>query len=464
MYLRHIDARMFGLWLASGGVIAWLGLLDLGIAGVMGQRIAAAYGRQDYQDIGLYYFNGQLFQGLAMILLVFVSAVVARVLPVVLGAAPTEQTTLSLAIFLSAVSTALTFLNNGQQNAANALQRPLIPMANAIGGRLLAVAMTVGLLGRGKGLVALPLGLLFGAAFVFVLNFLYVTRVVRQFPSPLRWDRRVFTDILRLSPAIFAGKTGNALVSQIEPTLIALMIAPEAAIAFSVTKRAADTIQNIVDRLVGSVTAGFSHLYAGSEANRAAQVADTIFAVCLGAAVVCLSCYVMLNHGFTRLWVGERYFAGNAVTALVALSAASLVMGNLFTMLLGSTGDIATPNVAVLIEAGLRLLMMAVFLWWFGMKGLPLATLITSGAMAAWLWYRLRSRLLSPSILQLSRNQVVAIISVMLASIVVSKRFSAEGWFSLVLVGLATVAIVGSLLLVLSKPLRNTLSHAIARR
>jgi O-antigen/teichoic acid export membrane protein len=462
MYLRHIDGHLYGLWLASGGILTWLGLMDLGVAGVMGQRVAAAYGRRNYREVGRYYFNAQVFQVLLMFVLVAASAMMGWKLPRLIGAGADEQQILGRAVFLAGLAMGLMFMNNGQHNTAGALQRPLVTMLSITSGRILGVTVTVVLLLRSYGLVALPIGLLVGAAFTLIVNLFYVTRLVRGLGGKPEWNRHVFDDILRLSPAVVAAKIGDALVGQIEPVLIAIMIAPEAAIVFTLTKRAADTIENILDRITGSVTAGFAHLYAEGDVRRAGEVLNIVCSISLAVGVICLAAYVALNHSFIRLWVGERYFAGGVVTLLVAMSAATQVFGNLFSMLLGATGDIAVPSVTNVIEAICRLALMALLLSWFGMVGLPLATIVSCGGMTYWLARRIRFRLGCETCMRISGLEGALFSVVALGAAGVGAVLLVERWESFIVAVAVVVGVTAAVVTAVQPALRTRLRAIVA--
>ena len=53
LYLRFIPFEVYGAWLASGNMLAWLSTIDPGLTLVLQQRIAAAYGNQDFKAIGM---------------------------------------------------------------------------------------------------------------------------------------------------------------------------------------------------------------------------------------------------------------------------------------------------------------------------------------------------------------------------------------------------------------------------
>lgn len=47
LYLRYSSEMTFGVWLATGNLVAWLSLVDPGLNAVIQQRIAAAYASGD---------------------------------------------------------------------------------------------------------------------------------------------------------------------------------------------------------------------------------------------------------------------------------------------------------------------------------------------------------------------------------------------------------------------------------
>lgn len=393
LYLHYVGERLYGLWLATGGIIVWLGMLDLGIASLMQQRIAAAYGKEDSKGIGLYYFNGFLLQ-LALMSILFIAAVIlAQFLPHLLKATPEEASILVWCIILASFSLCLTILNYGQMAIFNALQRPLFPGLMLIFGGIITICVIIFLFYQGWGLYAIPSGMLAGALSTFVVDIIYGISLVRKAGGHFRLDRVIMLDMLKLSPAMAVSTFGSALVGRIEPTLITLMMGPEVAVAFTLTKRAGDIVKMILDKFVGSVSAGFSHLYAEGDKQKAGRIFNQLMTTCFSVGLVCLGLYVVGNKSFISLWVGKEFYSGQIVTGLVALSIMMLVFSNLVSYLLGATGDIAKPSLMVGAEAVIRLLLMALLLPQIGVAGLPLAVVISCGIFFGIFYLRMVRRL-----------------------------------------------------------------------
>ena len=60
LYIRYLGADTYGLWLASGGILGMLGLINFGISSMLVQRIASAYGKNDLDQAGAYFISGMV--------------------------------------------------------------------------------------------------------------------------------------------------------------------------------------------------------------------------------------------------------------------------------------------------------------------------------------------------------------------------------------------------------------------
>jgi hypothetical protein len=51
LYLKYIDFKLYGAWLATGNVAAWLLLADAGFSDILRQRTAHLYGQPTEQEL-----------------------------------------------------------------------------------------------------------------------------------------------------------------------------------------------------------------------------------------------------------------------------------------------------------------------------------------------------------------------------------------------------------------------------
>ena len=314
---------------------------------------------------------------------------------------------------------------------------------------LVGLLTTIVLLLENWGLWAIPAGLLARNILLFFGNLIYSLWLIIRADGKLLYNRAVMLDMIRLSPALFASKFGSGLVGSIEPTLITVMVQPELAAAFAITKRAVDIIKLVLDRIAGAVFSGFSHLYGEGEVRKAADVAGRVMTLLFSAGLICMSAYIAGNASFVGLWVGEAHFAGPEVTVLLAISVFITVTSNLISYLLGATGDIATPSLLIGAEAVIRVVLMALLLSSLGLVGLPVATIISS-SLVTLLFSKRFVRRLSLTIPQFTKlfHSLCMLIVIGGSAVAFQHLIKCTQWWQLIITMLGFVTISGAFLLV----------------
>jgi len=85
LYLRYIDYKLFGAWLATGSIISWLGLVDAGMSDIVRQRTARVYGARDFEQAGKTIGTSMVCIATVGLLPFLISIGIAPFLPVIFG-------------------------------------------------------------------------------------------------------------------------------------------------------------------------------------------------------------------------------------------------------------------------------------------------------------------------------------------------------------------------------------------
>jgi O-antigen/teichoic acid export membrane protein len=387
LYLHFIGVRMYGLWLASGGILAWLAFMDMGMGSLLIQRVSSAYGRREYNQTASYFVNGLVVYGVLDLLFLSLVLGLSFFIADWFGAEGEEAFVLRSCFQLAGIAAAAQFLNNCLRGFAQSLQRPLFPILCIISFRILGLGATVLLLYQDYRLWAIPTGLLINAIPVFVLNICYSLRLTRELGGVSKIDKTIILNFFQLSPALLASRVGQSMVKNIEPTLIAIILTPELAPAFVITKRAADMVEQLVQVIDGSTFPSFAHLYAEGGIKKSQRAISRIMTLCFGAGLIGFGTYVAANQAFVQLWVGSEYFLGQAVTLLMALGLLTMVINQFLSRFIIGTGDITYPSLLIFGEAVVRVILMAGLLYGLGLVGLPLGMLM-SCMIFGWIYYK----------------------------------------------------------------------------
>lgn len=390
LYLTYLGERLYGLWLGTGGIIAVLSFLDMGIASLVIQRVSREYGKKNYDGISAYFFSGMLINVFFMLILLISGYILSLNLSHFFTQMnPGETGILIKAFQVALIALIFGLMNNLIEGTLNALQKPLFGKITQIIAAFLGLITTYVLLVVKETVLAIPAGMMVRAVASLLPNMVYLFLLftknhIKLFT--LRWQTT--KDYLLLTPNLFLSKVGTSLVGNIEPTLINMFLTPEIAVYFSVTKKAGGLIKTILDRVGGVLYPSMAHMFADSMLEKYRSFCLKLINYLLPAAILAFSAFVILNKSFVALWVGSENYLGDLMTALIALSLILNYFSNILSYLLSSTGDIKIPSNSVFFESMIKLGLLYLMLQFFGIYGLPVAIAFTSAIFITIYTYR----------------------------------------------------------------------------
>ena len=390
LYLKFLGAGLYGYWLATGGILAWLGLFDFGVAGIMKQRCSHAYGEKDYEKACGYFSHGMLaYMAMTGIILVACFSLSYAIGPIF--RIPFETRTVIRHCFLLAgVGLVTSVMRDGLVSFSQAVQRPQLTMYTSVAAQLLHFGVCLWLILAGWGLYSIPVGLiarnLAGNTYIAIR----AIGLFRAMGGKLKLDRAIVKDYLKIGPVLVFSRLGSQSLARIEPALITLFLRPELATAYVITKKLAEIMQGFVSSIRGAVLPGFAHLYAQQKEARTQAIYRTLVDAVLWGTIASLAVYICTNKVFIGMWVGPAQFAGTGLTVLIAVSVLATNLMGTESELYAATGAMGTSSVALTIESFVRMGSMAALLPMLNLKGLPLAAIISS--TVAFAFFKSRTR------------------------------------------------------------------------
>ena len=105
--LHHVGVRLYGYWLASGEVLAYAAMADLGVMGVVPWLIAEADGRNDRQGIRRLMSTGFCAAIVVAVIYAILVLVLWRIAPAVLKLEPADRAAIAGPLTLIAAVTAI---------------------------------------------------------------------------------------------------------------------------------------------------------------------------------------------------------------------------------------------------------------------------------------------------------------------------------------------------------------------
>ena len=379
LYLHYLGDRLYGFWLATGGVLALIAMVDVGASVVTLQRCAAAFGRKELASVTQYFWHGALVMAGVLALFWVTVIAVGLVIQEWLQIDPVFQRIIIHCFYVTSIATMVHLANDFMRCFASALQRNHIPVfAQTLGDLVSLLGILLALLLFELGLWALVLGALLRTLVPFVINLLHTRLMLRSLGQRNRWSAVIFKDYMSMTPAILAAKASGQFAQNLPAVLITRAIGPEAMVAFTVTMRVVLMVQSFINHALGGLYGACSHYFNDPTVAHERQC-ETLAQIARGyfvASVVGVSLYALFNHGFIAIWISETQFAGQLFSCLAALASFIQVRNSLFVGLGISVGEIRSVEFTQFFEQTFRIVLIVLGIYAVGLLGVPLAIII----------------------------------------------------------------------------------------
>jgi O-antigen/teichoic acid export membrane protein len=391
LYLHFVGAHLYGLWMASGGILGMLGVLNFGIGNMLIQRVANAYGRQDLPKAGVYFVNGMLVYLIIVFIFMIVGLFLSFFLPALLRVSGGINLQLRGCFQLAVVAAGAGIVNECLRGFAQALLRPVFSMVAIAVSRIIGIVITTVLLFRDAGLWAIPVGMLVTEIMILIAGLVQTLTLFRELRARVVLDAAIIKEYLHLGGAMFIARLGSALSRESDPLLITLLLRPELTTAYMLTRRAADIVFQMLSVVYGATHSGFSHLVGHGEKERIATVATRLLIMVFFSGLVGFITYVVMNHSFLALWVGEAFALDKWIIIGIGVAFFASSLRNMVWQVLNGFGEYQYSSRVIFLEGIGKILLAAALLNFLGMPGMPIALVVSSIISMIALFVKLQS-------------------------------------------------------------------------
>lgn len=387
LYISHIPLDIYGAWLATGNIAAWLSMLDPGLHYVVQHKIAKADASGDLHVLSV--LRNQSYALSAIVAAVIIAlglACVPLVERYVTSIGCSEPRTLGIAFAIAAAGTGLTVLACGiavvnaglQQYFAHGISFLLAQTAN--------LATVLSLLFMGYGVLSIAWGIVAQAAVMAAANMAFTSAMFRN--RGIRFTTHIgnLRPVVRESSGTVMARLAGCLTGQVDMILAASFLGAQECVALSVTSKGPSTALTFAQRISHAAMPSLSAIDARSDSEQRGRAVELLSLVTIWTATAAAGGALFLNHGFVSAWVGEKLYLGPVANALIAVGVLSL---SLETTLSNSTiafGEFRAHGRTQLLKSALGIALALLLLPRFGVVAL-LAAPITAAVFTTWRIY-----------------------------------------------------------------------------
>ncbi len=379
--LHYVGARPWGLWLATGELLGYAGMADLGVLGVLPWMIAEADGRQDRAAMRKFVGHGVWIGSAVSVAYASISALLWLVLP--------------SALRLSAPDRLLVLGPFALLVALNAFSHPFRVFRATIGGLqdasfngilsivhlLTTVGLTAALLVKGYGLFALAIGAGVPPFITFAASIVRLRMIAPDLMSG--WQRPTVAEarlLLTNGSGVWLGALGWQLLAATNAIVITYLRHPEWVPIYNCTAKLSLMTTQLVWVLPDSALVGLAQLY-GERKDDVARLRSVVLMLLrlhllLAGAVACG--LLAFNPSFVTRWVGGQFFGGVLLNAFLAAGVVmySLVHGLITTA--SVLGNRLKVGVVGFVNGVGQTVLAVLFGHWWGLPGVAAAGLLAA--------------------------------------------------------------------------------------
>ena len=389
--LYYLGARTWGLWLATGELLGYAGMADLGVLGVLPWLIAEADGRQDRQTMRRLVGHGAYIGCGIAVVYAGVAAVLWITLPSALRFTAADRLLVGAPFALLVAANALSHPFRVFRAAISGLQDAFFNGVLSILHSILTVATTITLLVNGYGLYALAVAAGVPPFITFAISIVRLRMIAPDVMSG--WTRPTFAEarhLLTNGTGVWLAALGWQMLAATNAIVITYIGHPEWVPIYSCTAKLSLMTTQLAWVTPDSALVGLAQLYGERQpVERVRQVVLMLLRLHLLMSGATLCGLLAFNPAFVTRWVGAPFFGGLALNALVAAGVVIYSLAHAFATTASVLGNRLHVGVAGIVNGVAQLMLAVVLGHRFGLNGVAAAGLLASLATAipagAWL-------------------------------------------------------------------------------
>jgi len=380
IYLKYMDISDYGAWLASGSVLAMIGMVEAGFGGIITQKMAWALSSSDSELFRKYTGSNLAMAILLFFILSITSIILAPYIPLWVNCRLETYSHLKMAVILSGLATSISLATSLIGVFPQVWQDTFYPgLFNTVSIFVGIGAIVFGLI-NGLHVASIGLGFLTRSILGFVLlgGFAYLGWKKRKYGKVL-FSAENFVALLQTSAVPLMAKISNTVMSSTQNLVISYYISPSAAAVYDITGKIIITLRILITNIYGSVFGGLSLLFAQADNNAIIKNYLRLDFLHFSLLYLFSTFSVAFSFKVIEFWVGSHLFGGIflllSIVLMVVLTEKK-VLGNTIVNTMGLIKEAAVLDIS---NAFIYIITMIVLLWFgIGIYSIPLSGVVSS--------------------------------------------------------------------------------------
>jgi O-antigen/teichoic acid export membrane protein len=388
-YFKFMPVSTYGAWLATGNVLAMLGLVESGFSGVITQKMAVAIAEKD--DTKFFQLAGaNIYSALLMALVMFLLGLaLSPFISSLINADNLIKRSITIAFILSLISASLSLITSLIGAFPQVWQETKTVGLIATVVNIVGIISLVVYLYLGFGVVSLALGYMTRS----ILNLLgqgswiYIKWKKLYLASPI-YNFILVKELLKDSFYPILSRISGVVMGNSQSFILAIFINPTAATIYDITSKIASVACTFVSMSIGSFFGLFSLIFATKnriEINKLIYRVSLFFITFLFSALLFS---MIFTKPIIHLWVGLDKYGGDLLLSFIVIMLLISQLKQYFNNLLYTGGLINESSKLDILSMVIFMVLLLALVSSTQIYALPIAT-FSSGIIFIGMYLRL---------------------------------------------------------------------------
>lgn len=378
IYFHYMSVSTYGAWLATGNVVAMLGLLESGLSFVITQKMSAAIAQKDEERFQIL-AGSNILSALIISCTIFTMGLcISPFITEWINIDVAIKSEIRLAFILSLVATCISIFVNLFGAFPQVWQdTKQVGIYNTIA-NLLAIASLVLFLLLGYGVISIALSYVVRSFLNLLLSGIWIVRKWRRenIPSPKYCLHDSYL-LLKDCTYPFLSKVSSTVVGNSQSFIIAHFMNPGLAAIYDLTSKICTVACGFLSMINGSVFALFSLTIAEGNREKINQVikkASQVFFLMLVSMALYSICF---TEPIMNYWLGLDKFGGTSLLIVIVIAKILAQVRSYYNSILYTGGLINKSAIYDIAWMVTYLFLLFVVIKPLGIYAIPVATLMS---------------------------------------------------------------------------------------
>ena len=378
MYLKHIPVELYGAWLASGNILVWLSMVDVGLTTVLVQRIGSNYGKGKLNEVGAYISAGIFLSIMQAVIFLTLGTVIAGQISSLLGLSESfKYMDLQGAFFLASLGTSIAFIGYTLNAVNQSLQGSFgIGLIEAISQVLSLITILV-FIHMDFGLYSICFGIILRGVISLVGNLGYFLSRKMSEQIFFVFSKKHIKDLVQTLGFTSLMRLAQSLVDHTDAFLITRFLGPDITPVLVLSRKGPDVMKIILSRPGNAIIPAVAHLTGEEQWDKARNILLRFLQYIIWGCGLAMCGFLAMNEAFVKLWVGESMYAGFVVNIVIVLMLLIGIPLRNMASLCVAMGDIKGVSIVSLLAAATTVIYMVLGILYFGLLGAATAPLLS---------------------------------------------------------------------------------------